>query len=164
MKKGDRVSVLDEDLKGKIISIKGNLVEIEDNFGFSYTFPQSKLVLQQDIYQEISVMKKQENTKNISKKHTKNELKLDLHFDQLVENPEKYEAWERSFIQKEKLVETLDYCRENSIKKLLIIHGLGDGILQEMVYDVLRGYPHIEFEENEFFKHSSASIEVKFYF
>ena len=85
---------------------------------------------------------------------------LDLHFDKLVKNPQEYDPWERLFIQKEKLQETLDFCRANKIKNLEIIHGLGDGTLQNMVYEVLKNSVHIEFEENEFFKHSSASVRV----
>lgn len=163
MKKGDRVSALDEDLKGVVVSVLGEQVVIEDEYGFNYSFHRSKLVPQNHLlYNETPIVKKEKETKKTSQKHHKNELKLDLHFDQLVKFPNQYNTWERNQIQKEKLIETLDYCKENSIKKLLIIHGLGDGILQEMVYDVLRGYAYIDFDENEFFKHFSTSIEVRF--
>lgn len=163
MKVGDKVSVLDDDLRGKIIKIEHQKIKIEDEYGFTHWFSCGELVIKdKDFYEDIAVIKKNEEGKNNSKKHQKSELKLDLHFDQLVDFPEQYEAWERSFIQKEKLVQMLDFCKANKIKKLEIIHGLGDGILQEIVYDVLRGYAGIEFEENEFFKHSSASVEILF--
>lgn len=162
MKKGDKIFILDDDLKGKILSIRGEKIEIEDEYGFTHWVHQSRLVLQNKaFYEEVSVVRKQEN-RRVTKKIKKNQFKLDLHFEQLVKFPEQYEPWERSLIQKEKLIETLEYCKANSIKNLLIIHGLGKGILQELVYDVLRGYTNIEYEENEFFKHSSASVEIKF--
>ncbi len=162
MKIGDSVSIIDENLKGKIISISGEEIQIQDEHGFEYFFHQSRVVVQnKNLYHDISVVKKEETTKNISKKHAKNETVLDLHFDRLVKNPQKYDPWERLFIQKEKLQETLDFCRANKIKNLEIIHGLGDGTLQNMVYEVLKNSTHIEFEENEFFKHSSASVRVK---
>lgn len=161
MKIGDKVSVIDEDLKGKIISILGDEIQIQDEHGFEYFFHQSRVVVQNEaFYHDISVVKKEENTKNISKKHAKNEMLLDLHFDKLVKNPQEYNPWERLFIQKEKLQETLDFCRANKIKNLEIVHGLGDGTLQNMVYEILKNSAHIEFEENEFFKHSSASVKV----
>ena len=119
------------------------------------------MVQNKNLYHDISVVKKEENTKNTSKKHAKNEMVLDLHFDRLVKNPQEYDPWERLFIQKEKLQETLDFSRANKIKNLEIIHGLGDGTLQNMVYEALKNSTHIEFEENEFFKHSSASVRVK---
>ena len=161
MKIGDRVSVIDEDLSGKIISILGDEIQLQDEHGFEYFFHQSRVVVQNEaFYHNISVIQKEETTKNISKKHTKNEMVLDLHFDKLVKNPQVYNPWERLFIQKEKLQETLDFCRANKIKNLEIIHGLGDGTLQNMVYEVLKNSAHIELEENEFFKHSSASVKV----
>lgn len=163
MKKGDKVSVLDEELRGIIISIKDEQVEIEDEYGFRHWFYKAQLVsYNYSIYEENTPINKEKDTKNSSKKHQKNELKIDLHFEQLVEFPNRYKPWERLLIQKEKLIEIMEYCRSNSVKKLLIIHGLGDGVLQEMVYDVLRGYTRIEYEENDFFKHSSTSVEVIF--
>lgn len=163
MKKGDKVSVLDDDLRGIIIAIDKEKVKIEDEYGFAHCLDKNKIIVQnENFYEEISVVKKNEESQQKSKRHQKNELKLDLHFDQLVDFPERYEAWERSFIQKEKLVQTLDFCKANKIKRLEVIHGLGDGILQEMVYEVLRGYAGIDFEENEFFKHSSASVDIFF--
>ena len=162
MKKGDLVSVLDDDLRGVVVNIHGNIVEIEDDHGFSHQFQKEKLVIQNhNIYDDFWGTDAEKTSKNISKKHNKNLKTIDLHFHKLVSNPENYESWERFFIQKEKLVEALDYCKANFIKKLIVVHGIGDGILQEMVYEVLRGYPHIEFEEIEFFKHQSASVEVR---
>lgn len=161
MKIGDRVSVIDEDLSGKIISILGDEIQLQDEHGFEYFFHQSRVVVQNEaFYHNIFVIQKEETTKNISKKHAKNEMVLDLHFDKLVKKSQEYDSWERLFIQKEKLQETLDFCRANKIKNLEIIHGLGDGTLQNMVYEVLKNSVHIEFEENEFFKHSSASVRV----
>lgn len=161
MKIGDRVSVIDEDLSGKIISILGDEIQLQDEHGFEYFFHQSRVVVQNEaFYHNIFVIQKEETTKNISKKHAKNEMVLDLHFDKLVKKSQEYDSWERLFIQKEKLQETLDFCRANKIKNLEIIHGLGDGTLQNMVYEVLKNSVYIEFEENEFFKHSSASVRV----
>ena len=162
MKKGDLVSVLDDDLKGVVISVRGTMVEIEDEHGFSHLFAKEKLVVySHNIYDDFSDSSTEMLAKNTSKKHTQNIKTIDLHFDKLVSNPKNYESWERFFIQKEKLVDALEYCKANFIKKLIVIHGIGDGVLQDLVYEVLRGYPHIECEENEFFKHQSGSIEVR---
>ena len=111
MKIGDKVSVIDEDLEGTLVSVKDKTAVFEDSHGFRH----------------------------------------------------EYDSWERLFIQKERLMEVLDFCKANKIKRLEVIHGLGEGVLQELVYDVLRGYTGIEFEENEFFKHQSASVEVVFF-
>lgn len=162
MQKGDLVSVVDDDLKGVVIAVRGNLIEIEDEHGFVYQFQKNQLVLQNhNIYQEIAVEPKKEISKKTSKKHQQAEFQLDLHFEKLVQNPKDYESWERIFIQKEKLIEAVEYCKANFIKKLVVVHGIGDGVLQDIVYETLRGISDIEFDDNPYFKNSIGNIEVR---
>lgn len=72
MKIGDSISIIDENLKGKIISISGEEIQIQDEHGFEYFFHQNRVVVQnKNLYHDISVVKKEENTKSISKKHKK---------------------------------------------------------------------------------------------
>ncbi len=163
MKIGDQVSVIDENLSGKVVTIIANQVKIEDEHGFTYNFSKDKLtILDANLYDNSPIIKKKETPKVISKKHNKAPLRLDLHFDLLVKNPSDYDAFERLMIQREKLEETIDFCRKNHIKKLQIIHGIGDGILQKMVYDVLEGLTNIEYDSDGFFYHQSGNVEVKF--
>ena len=64
--------------------------------------------------------------------------------------------------QSEKLIEKLEYCRSNNMKKLNIIHGIGDGVLQNMVHEVLQGFTGIEYEDHDFFYHSTGNVLVTF--
>lgn len=163
MKIGDSVSVLDENLSGKISSVKGELVSFIDEHGFSHEFPQSKLVLRNaGIYDGVKPEKKFEFSKPVSKKHNRNHFTIDLHFEKLVENPDKYDSFERFFIQKEKLLEALDFCRTHRQKKMEIIHGIGDGTMQQLVIQTLEGMAGITFHHNAVLKHQSASIIVEF--
>ncbi len=163
MKIGDKVSVIDENLRGKVLTIIANQVKIEDEHGFTYNFSKDKLtILDANLYENSPIIKKNESSKIISKKHNKAPLKLDLHFELLVKNPSDYDAFERLMIQKEKLLKTIDFCRKNHIKNLEIIHGIGDGVLQKMVYDILEGLSNVEYDEHGFFYHESGRVEVKF--
>ena len=92
---------------------------------------------QAKIYDQIKTVQKKESSKHRSKKHDNKPFILDLHFENLVKKTVDYDAAERLFLQKEKLLQTLDYCRKNNLKKLEIIHGIGDGFLQKMVHEVL---------------------------
>ena len=161
MKIGDQVSVIDDDLKGVITSVKGETVVLKDEHGFTHQFKKSQVVLQNpSIYENLKTIQKPEQPKIVSKKHNKNHLRLDLHFDNLVKNPSDYDAFERIFMQKEKLLETLNFCRKNNLKKLEIIHGIGDGVLQKMVYDVLESQTNLEFQNKEILHHQSGSVLV----
>lgn len=162
MIKGDLVSVVDKDLKGVVTAIQGNSIEIEDEHGFTYRFPKNQLVIQNhNIYQQVPVEAKKETFRKTSKKHQQAEFRLDLHFEKLVKNPKEYESWERIFIQKEKLMEAVEYCKANFIKKLVVVHGIGDGVLQNIVYETLHGISEIEFDDNPYFKNSIGNIEVR---
>ena len=163
MKIGDLVSVIDDDLKGKISAFKGNLVQIEDEHGFHYDIEKSKVVLyNHNIYDDISITAKKETSTKISKKNQTQPQSIDLHFEKLVNNPQNFESWERLMIQREKLIEKLEYCRSNNIKRLNIIHGIGDGVLQNMVHEVLQGFAGIEYEDHDFFYHSTGNVLVTF--
>ncbi|MCG2794099.1 MAG: DNA mismatch repair protein [Weeksellaceae bacterium] len=163
MKIGDKVSVVDDVLKGTVLKMRANLVTIEDEHGFKYDFPKNQLsVLDSAFYENSAVIRKSETSKAISKKHNKKPLKLDLHFQSIVKNPSDYDAFERLTIQKEKLLETIDFCRKNNVKNLEIIHGIGDGVLQKMVYGILEGLSNVEYDEHGFFYHESGKVELRF--
>ncbi|WP_226063948.1 Smr/MutS family protein [Kaistella polysaccharea] len=160
---GDSVSVIDDNLKGKITSIQGNKVIIEDVHGFSYEYNASELVLQNaEIYHQIKTVQKVERSKPTSKKHDKSPFILDLHFEKVSKGSSKIDPFERLFLQKEKLLNTLDYCRKNNLKKLEIIHGIGDGVLQQMVYEVLESQANLEFHNKEILHHQSGTVLVYF--
>lgn len=164
MKIGNKVSVVDEDLSGVITSVNGNIVTFKDEYGFTYQYPKEKLVPKDaEIYENIKVIKKAEPKKIISKKHDKNPLILDLHFESLVKNPHDYDSFERLFIQKEKLIQTINFCRKNHLKRLEIVHGIGDGTLQRMVFDVLESQTGLDFYNKEILHHQSGAVMVEFH-
>lgn len=161
MKIGDAVSVVDDNLKGKITALKGKNVTIEDEHGFSYEFASNEIVLQEpEIYNGLKTILKVEKSKPISKKHDKKPLVLDLHFSNMVKNPAQFSPFERITLQKEKLLETLDYCRQNNLKKLEIIHGIGDGVVQQMVNEVLENQKDLEYHNKEILHHQSGTVLV----
>ncbi|CAA7196133.1 Smr/MutS family protein [Chryseobacterium potabilaquae] len=164
MKIGDQVSVIDENLNGTITSVNGNLVAFKDEYGFIYQYPKDQLILKNpDFYKNIRVEKKIEAKKVLSKKHQKNPLILDLHFHNLVKNPNDYESFERLFIQKEKLLETLAFCRKHHLKKLEIVHGIGNGTLQKLVWDILENQTNLDFYNKEILHHQSGAVMVEFH-
>jgi len=164
VKIGDKVSVVDEDLGGVITSVNGNTVVFKDEYGFTHSYPKQKLVPKNaSIYDNIEIVKKAEPRKISSKKHDKNPFVLDLHFHYLVKNTNEYDSFERLFIQKEKLLETISFCRKNHLKKLEIIHGIGDGVLQKMVLDVLESQTGLDFYNKDILHHQSGAVMVEFH-
>lgn len=166
MKIGDFVSVIDHDINGKIKSIKNDDVIIIDQYGFSHQFSKRDLIIRDKGFYEGHFFPERKfdltSIKKNKSSHHKNHLVLDLHFEKLVNHPHQYDSFERFFIQKEKLINTLEFCKKNRIKKLEIIHGIGDGVLQKMVYETLRNQIEIDFDDHDFFYHQSGSVIVLF--
>lgn len=164
MKIGDKVSVIDENLGGIITSVHQSEVVFRDEYGFTHRYHQSKIVLQNpELYQNISTVQKIETQKQVSKKHNKKHMVLDLHFESLVDQPSQYASLERIFIQKEKLIETIEFCKTHRLKKLEIIHGIGDGVLQKMVKEVLISQTGLDFYDLGILKEQSGSVMVEFH-
>lgn len=163
MKIGDRVAVVDDQVKGIIRSLQGTRVTLEDEHGFTYEYGRNEVVLQNAaLYEQVPVVRKKEATALKSQKHLSKPFVLDLHFERLVPNTRQYDAAERLFLQRKKLLETINYCRQNHLKRLEIIHGIGDGVLQEMVHDVLESQAHLEFHNKEILHHQSGAVLVYF--
>lgn len=163
MKINDQVSVIDDDLRGTVTSVQGNTVVFRDEHGFTHQYPKEKLVtVNRSLYEGLRTEIKQEHNRNVSKKHNRNHPVLDLHFEKLVDRPSDYESYERLFIQKDTLLNMLDYCRKNNLKKLEIIHGIGDGTLQNMVYEVLESQTGLDFHNKEILHHQSGTVLVFF--
>lgn len=164
MKNGDTVSVLDEDLRGTITSVRGDIVTIKDEHGFTHQYHKDHLVgVNGSLYKNIKIEKKFEYQKPKSKKHSDNRFVLDLHFDKIEPNSDITDSFERLFIQKDKLLNTLEFCRTHKIKKVEIIHGIGDGVLQKMVWDVLKSQINLDFYNNDILHHQTGSVMVEFH-
>ncbi|MEC5394700.1 Smr/MutS family protein [Bergeyella sp. RCAD1439] len=160
---GDEVSVLDEDLSGKITSVHGAEVVFMDEHGFTHRYLAVRLVRRnRRLYETIGAVEKPHEVKPKSQKHQKSHLVLDLHFDRLVDRPSAYSSYERLWIQRDKLLDTLDFCRRNRLKKLEVIHGVGDGTLQNMVVEVLESQTGVDFYHKEILKHQSGAVMVLF--
>jgi dsDNA-specific endonuclease/ATPase MutS2 len=71
-------------------------------------------------------------------------------------------SFERLFIQKERLVETINFCRKHNLKRLEIVHGIGDGVLQKMVFDTLESQTNVDFYNKEIL-HQSGAVMVEFH-
>lgn len=166
---GDSVSVLNDDVTGKIIRVQANKCVIEDEDGFERIYPKSNLVLrqgQQDyklsdeetekhILQKINIGA---NTRNVAlsskiSKTTYNQelLEIDLHIEELVEdhsNMTNFEILQRQMQTCRMFVEKAVRLKA---KKVILIHGKGEGVLREEIYAYLVRFEnsrHIKLEFN----------------
>ena len=130
MKIGDLVSVIDDDLKGKFCFQKFSANRRWTRF--SLRDWKTKIVPQNLIFMMKFLWFLKRNFKNNFKKNQNRNL-LIWHFENLVKNLKNMNLGKDWWFS-EKLIEKLEYCRNNHFEKLNIIHGIGDGVLQNMVH------------------------------
>lgn len=141
---GDYVSVLNEPIYGTVISVGQKKTKITDTDGFEREYLNERLVLAKPVEQyklhDAPVQKESQIKINRTLKVTESKEKMfqsfeiDLHFDTLSE---KYYLEENYQILQKQLSACRAFCQKairNKTKRIVIIHGKGEGVLKSEVY------------------------------
>ncbi len=141
---GDFVSVLNEPIYGTVISAGLKKTKISDTDGFEREYLNEKLVLAKplehynlnDAPVEKESVRKINRTLKIteSKERVFQSFEIDLHFDTLSE---KYNLEENYQILQKQLSACRSFCQKairNKTKRIVIIHGKGEGVLKSEVH------------------------------
>lgn len=146
--KGDRVAVLDDVLKGIVLSVNETEVLIEEENGFELTFKTSQLVKIPQSQSEISkfsdinnpllnqkihevVKPKHNSSKKTKKKSEQPAMEVDLHIQHLVKNTKGMHNYDMLQIQIDTAKYKLEFAIRNRIPRVVFIHGVGEGVLQK---------------------------------
>ncbi|MFC4818376.1 MULTISPECIES: Smr/MutS family protein [unclassified Flavobacterium] len=175
--KGDKVSVLDDDINGVVVKVLGNEVTIETEEGFELTFQKKELILIEssgDLMNSIaktnfvSIKKEKEIEKPrsfIKEKKSKKEdfvLEIDLHIEKLVKNKGGMSNYDILTLQMDTAKRQLEFAQRNRIPKVVFIHGVGEGVLKAELDFLLGRYDNISFQDANYQKYGLGATEVYF--
>lgn len=143
MKPGDKVSVISEEISGVIKEIiKDNALIVDDN-GFEWEYKLTEIVLRapEDSYaldDSLVLEKIKVDTVSIDIKITKKRYQdevweIDLHIEELVDSHTHMSNTEIVQKQLSVLKSFLDKAQKNGIKRCVVIHGKGKGVLKEEI-------------------------------
>lgn len=176
-KKGDKVAVLDDAFEGVVVKAESDRITIETTDGFEMTYFVNELVKINDsnvLRREIGSFnsnkiksEKEEPRKRFSmpEKKVKGEIsppEFDLHIEKLVKNFRHLSNFDILNIQLETAQRHLDFAVKNRIPKIVLIHGVGEGILKSELDFLLNRYDGIDFREASFQKYGQGATEVYF--
>lgn len=179
---GDKVKFLNEKGEGVVTNIisKTTLgITIEDGLEIPY-------LVSELLFVEIEKNEKKEEfeskseTKNIqlpkkklgkgpstSKPHIKNnpayEAEIDLHIENLVDRHLGMSNGEIVQVQLRYFQQALDNAIVNRYRKLVVIHGVGNGRLKEEVRQILAGYGGVRFYDASYAKYGFGATEILIY-
>lgn len=174
---GDKVSVLDEAIDGVVTAINSNQITIETNDGFPMTYFVNELVktlisndlkgfISNDAISQVKSEKQEEKKRSFVKESkAKKEifaLEVDLHIEKLVPNKNGLSNYDILNIQMDTAKRQMDFAIRNRIPKLVLIHGVGEGVLKSELDFLLRKYENISIQEANYQKYGQGAMEIYF--
>ena len=173
LKLGDKVYSLDANFSGHITKIDGSQINIKTEDGFEMKFDISELIKVDDElfnsypisklnYKEIQFQNTDEKKKNKFKinKHRKDITVVDLHIDKLISFQRNLKKYEILSFQLKIAKKKLDLAILNGTKRIIFIHGIGQGILKFELEKILRLYNNLEFYPANFKEYGYGATEV----
>ena len=177
-KKGDKVSVLDENLTGFVIKIVGDTITMEDENGFEMDFNKKELVLIKNetvlksksfldvSFNEILKEKESSKRKPTIKKKVKERyqptMEVDLHIHQLT-NLTKMSNHDMLSLQMDTAKRQLEFAIKKRIQKVVFIHGVGQGVLKAELEYMFGKYENVKYYDANFQKYGLGATEVYIY-
>jgi dsDNA-specific endonuclease/ATPase MutS2 len=174
---GDKVSVLDEDINGIVISVQNKEVTIETDDKFMMTYFVNELVkinntsILNEFNRSEALVKKNNDlqpTRNqieAQKKFEKVERgvpEFDLHIEKLINNFRGMSNYDILTLQLETAKRHVDFAIRNRIPKIVFIHGVGEGILKSELDFMLKNFEQISFQDANYQKYGLGATEIYF--
>lgn len=161
---GDIVSFLNEAGTGQVIQIKGDQAEVLMDHGFEEWYALNELVPRKPL--DIGAVQPKDRPANAlqkgqAKAHLPSELVVDLHFETLVQYPKNYQAFEKLNIQLNEARKNLEKARRSGIKRVILIHGVGQGRLKEEVHSMLERMDGLQFYDASYARFGRGATEVE---
>lgn len=171
---GDRVEVLDDELKGTIAGFENDEYIVETDEGFDLNYPARALILSGDknVIREASTRsaigraksEKIDSHKTYTQpnKRTKEEFvfKVDLHIEKLVAKPGSLSNFDKLNLQVDTARAQLEFAQRNNIRHLVFIHGMGDGVLKAELEFLLGRYSDVTYQDADYHKYGLGATEV----
>ena len=171
IKVGDIIYFLDAKGEGKVLKVNETDATILNEYGFEEVYPLNAILKKnnQNNNQLLNayIPKKLENDlkktpiKSIFKKKTQLVWEIDVHIENLL--IDYYHLSNYEIISKQ-----LDVCEEMILKaqkmkvrKLVIIHGKGQGVLRNEIHQMLYSF-RIDFKDSDYLQYSGGATDIFF--
>lgn len=174
---GDKVAVLDDAIEGVVLRVNNGVVSIKTSDNFELTYNVNEIVKIQNISDLENIFsikslnevlkEKSEKKKNhsIKEKRSKKDdfaLEVDLHIEKLIPSTKSLSNFDILNIQMDEVKRKVEFCLRNRIPKMVLIHGVGEGVLKAEIEYFLGRYDTISFQDASYRKYGLGATEVYF--
>jgi len=169
-KTGDRVSFIDEPMKGIVTEADQYKIIVKSDDGFLYTCEAKDLVLTGNMEALLTnkVEKIVEDKNRPVSQKIKNTaakkippMEVDLHIEQLIPEASGLQNHQILELQLQHAKRKLDFAQLKKIRKIVFIHGVGEGVLRYELIRLFKNY-HVEYCEASYQKYGLGATEVTF--
>lgn len=168
---GDKVRFLDEVGEGVVVDYQSDyrvIVRSADGFDYSYRVEQLVHATTEDDYRLDAVADKIKSSDRPAQKKERNRgntapdsLEVDLHIEQLVERTGGLDNYSIVQIQLEHFRSALESAMQQKVRKVIFIHGVGEGKLRSEIHHRLEGYSNIEYHDASYRSYGFGATEVR---
>jgi len=181
VKVGQKVRFLNEAGEGKVLSVNklSALVETADGFEMEYPFNQLVPAASVDdfVIDDVEVERELKSTshkkmadeldKKFNHLRTKKSdvLEIDLHIENLIDSHRGMQNYQILEVQMANFRRSLNTAISRKLKKMVVIHGVGEGVLkQEIRKELKEFYPHFDFYDASYqeYGYGATEIELKY--
>jgi hypothetical protein len=178
---GNKVIFLNQVGTGTVIGFDKGLVLVEDENGFEIPYSADALILQQKHFsdglmaddhridhkqQEPSSRKKQIPMPDESYRlrnylsEKDRYLEVDLHIHELIDSNRNMSNFEMLRVQMSHFERMIDMAVEQKLKKVVFIHGVGEGVLKSEIRKALEFYPNCRYRDADHRLYGTGATEV----
>ncbi|MFD1063750.1 Smr/MutS family protein [Winogradskyella litorisediminis] len=179
IKVGDTVETIDDAIKGKVLKISGDSIFVESEDGFEFEFSANELIILDsedninlgslanssisEITREKESGKKPNYHKPKAKKRHQPTFIVDLHIHHLTDSTRGMTNFDMLNLQLDTARRQLDFAIKQRMPKMVFIHGVGEGVLRQELYTVLRRYNNVTFYDADYREFGLGATEVKIF-
>ncbi|GCD77366.1 hypothetical protein JCM31826_08480 [Thermaurantimonas aggregans] len=167
LKPGDEVSFLDETGKAIVVSITGNTAIVCTEEGFEIEYPIDKLVVRpaniaKEIFRKPVVQKDAQVRTTGDRQLLKSDvLEVDLHLHEIAEHYGGFTRHDMVTYQLNHARNQFFKARKAGIKKIIFIHGVGEGVLKQELRKMLSAFDGITVYDADYSKYGLGATAVE---
>ena len=171
---GEKVGFLHEKGSAEIVQILGSQwVIIKDSEGFEQKRNTTDLIKIHGFdYQlnDISLPKdftkitRKKITSEPSNKKKQTTWEIDLHIEHLLDSHRGLSNTEILLKQMHHFRSKFSNAKNQRIQKLIVIHGVGEGVLKNEIRTFLHRQEHIEFFDGSYLEYGKGATEIRFFY
>ena len=90
-------------------------------------------------------------------------MEVDLHIEKLVDSWRNMTNYDMLTLQLDTARHQLEFAITKGIKRIVFIHGVGEGVLRSELETLFGRYPNVSFYDAEYAKYGTGATEVYIY-